>query len=1083
MKKWRYLLVVLLVCVIGGLAHVKVVMAEEDIPESYEYTEEMFREQYPDGKIIPVTTYQEFLDAFGGKTGNDHVYIKVMNDLENPTDSGPKYLPEIEPLGKDKDYRKVVVDGNLGNGKNVRINAKAGAIQFRIHSNEWSDIVVQNVDIYSQNRSGFISQHYNSNDSQKLKMTYHNVDYYGDQALRADKSDVFFSGEINVYGLQNYLYDEKSYKTNQKDGNFQVSNVTIAKKTKMHVYNELDGVLQIVRSNSTVTVGEAADVLFDVSDHPDSLAKDGVNYINQHVKDKGVEQPPILAFSLFKNVGDLQDNPIQQSKLYLKDNSQLKLKSDTIRQYAAIYMNGNDNLIDVGQNANLIIEHESDIGSGSNKYAKGRIVNINGKNSGVNVQENGHFDIKATKRKGNTASVFYGGDNTRLTVEPKGNFSISSDANGTAAKGDTENSLITLGKNSTFNFNDANSVDLQYTDSQYSENLNLINMTTGSFDVNVQRVKAWARGEDIENEGTDNFKEYSPMFEMKIPYKKNVVQNKDIIAASTQKATIENFKKEFNTTGGVGGFQRLKFEYIEDVSVDVTSQPTDNTSDNQSKVIDAVATPGAHLRVKTTPVEGSTLLPEWKTEWNTIPSPVESTGDAQFEKMTDDYTMIVPSDGKVSLKLKEGTFNAGTKVELYVFREGKTATQEITVLDTTPPSGDKKIVNSWKGSNIPEPNRFVQHPTDTNPVPQEFQYQYVTDVNEEMMNEPGKHDVIVKLSDNAGNSTEINSELYIYDEPHQLYAKDISVNQQDFKKALEKNKLEDWLIKTSEAGAYSIDPNTNDFVDLTNKITVKDKGKLTEKVEEGTYPVELAVANPSMTKTINVVIHNKEVTMQVKQVYKGSDKPIYSNLKEKQTVKNDINQKQLIGESLSDVINKLVSDKKLALNYDGYDDMSQKDYKVLVDGKEVKTTQVPDKSFELVFEYQGKMTFNSTSNVDFGDMRVNDYKKRLPKAESKIQVINTLPDKTWQLKASLPQGIQHNHSKKAFKGLMTYADDAGKETEINQSGTLLSSSSVNPLLFEQDLKQSLSLKQGVGNLTGDYQGKIVWSLEDVPEAK
>jgi len=517
--------------------------------------------------------------------------------------------------------------------------------------------------------------------------------------------------------------------------------------------------------------------------------------------------------------------------------------------------------------------------------------------------------------------------------------------------------------------------------------------------------------------------------------------------------------------------------------VDVTSQPTDNTSDNQSKVIDAVATPGAHLRVKTTPAEGSTLPPEWKTEWNTIPSPVESTGDAQFEKMTDDYTMIVPSDGKVSLKLKEGTFNAGTKVELYVFREGKTATQEITVLDTTPPSGDKKIVNSWKGSDIPEPNRFVQHPTDTNPVPQEFQYQYVTDVNEEMMNEPGKHDVIVKLSDNAGNSTEIHSELYIYDEPHKLYAKDISVNQQDFKKALEENKLEDWLIKTSEAGAYSIDPNTNDFVDLTKKITVKDKGKLTEKVEEGTYPVELAVANPSMTKTINVVIHNKEVTMQVKQVYKGSDKPIYSNLKEKQTVKNDINQKQLIGESLTDVISKLVSDNKLTLNYDGYDEVSQKDYKVLVDGKEVKTTQVPDKSFELVFEYQGKMIFNSASNVDFGDMRINDYKKRLPKAESKIQVINTLPDKTWQLKASLPQGIQHNHSKKAFKGLMTYSDDAGKETEINQSGTLLSSSSTNPLLFEQDLKNVLSLKQGVGNLTGDYQGEIVWSLEDVPEVK
>ena len=883
--------------------------------------------------------------------------------------------------------------------------------------------------------------------------------------MRSDNQDVFFSGNIRTDVVTEYTFDGLKHTPNPGQGNMQSSNVTFAKNSTFIATSEQDGNLQVL-SSGTVRLGEGADVLLDTSDDsPYDFTP--IDYNN--------EQAPSLH--------------VQQGSVVLEKNAKLTINSGPTRKKTAIFLEQSGSKIELKEGSELSVNL---VGNDTNGVFPG----INGtrpiqlsNNTSLTVGTDAIFSISSTGTKGGQSPIMSVGLNAKFMVSRKGSFIVETDGTGNKA-------ILDMGSNADFRFTDAQSVDIKFLNSNVHTNSRLINMTDpGNFIVDVQKVNTWTKGANIVDEDVPNFKSYAPMFGMRIPYNGPNVQrtSSKFTAASTTKNTVDEFKANFNTYTGnsSAGYQRLQYEFIPDVDLTIDTVATDVSTDQSSTTVSGTATPGSYLRLSTTPIAGSGRPTEIDPKNNGIKSPVEltSSDNPVFGKMLDNFTLIVPASGKYTYTLPSGNFNAGTEIEVYGFKDGKEKSVYQTVLDETPPIGESNEYLEVEGGPVPLPSVFVKNPTDTHPLPQNFTYEYKTDINDvaAMMSVVGTHEVEVYVIDNAGKKGVVKSNLIIFesDKRNVLEASDISITQNELKQI---TNLEEYILTESKAEAYKIVNNRKE--DFTNKIKVTDYGGLSTSTKKGVFDVTLEVPNEPLSKKIKFTVIPSEVEMTLKQVYKGTDDVIYSDLKNKTPITN-YKENVTIGDSISELVDQLITDKKLVVNHDGFVDIDKSKFIIKVDGKKRELTEIPDDPFDLIFEYEGQMFFESVPDLKFGQINTTKDQSvhKLPdKEKADVEIVNTLQHKNWELKVSLPKGIKKGGKPtgEEYLGELIYYGADNSKTPIGIGGTkLLTQDNPNELFSELDMKGKdnvgMRLTQKIGNSAGNYQGDLLWSLDDVPE--
>lgn len=422
----------------------------------------------------------------------------------------------------------------------------------------------------------------------------------------------------------------------------------------------------------------------------------------------------------------------------------------------------------------------------------------------------------------------------------------------------------------------------------------------------------------------------------------------------------------------------------------------------------------------------------------------------------------------------------------------------VKILDTLAPKAQPKLIkvaqNNLAGLQDPKAG-LLSYSDETTPKNQ-LEVSFVTPVAErtQFVQTLGVHEVEIKVADATGNETIVTAPVLVYPPGETItdgyvFGKDFTIDYNTWVNATEAERI-DFILDEDYGDVKGYAINGDTITDVTNDpvrmvITIPTAAWAPNQTYEMTARVN------SYTKKIRVTLVPSAVTMTVKQVYAGTDIPIYSNLATKQTVNNTTTYQEEIGDNLTNILTELMNDGDLQLNYEGYDTIQLSDYKVFRNGQEVipKPTVVPNENFTIVFEYQGQLKFKDTApDLDFGAVTITDQQTETPlssSSDTEVSVINTLQNQTWKLNVSLPYGITTTdpNNQRTFLGEIFYKNQAGTEIVIGSTATVIESQNTDDLLNTINLRGDtfgMFLRQNAGNLQGNYEGELLWTLEDSP---
>ncbi|MGX6962081.1 WxL domain-containing protein [Vagococcus xieshaowenii] len=530
----------------------------------------------------------------------------------------------------------------------------------------------------------------------------------------------------------------------------------------------------------------------------------------------------------------------------ISDNSQLLLNMESTGT-------GTNPIINLGSRAKFDIDSGSTVEVNANGYQRNILKMGNGLSATnmtmFHVGENATLNINATGRKNTDANsdVVSVGNYSSFIVDRLGNFILSANK---------ARYIFNVGLNSKFQFSDANRVSFGFTENPNNSVSALIFMSgsAGTFNIDVQHVKAWSRSNEALNPDAPDFS-WNPMFGMVIPYSSAVVTNSKIQGESMTQEIAQNFKDNFNT-GTSTGFQRLVFEFIPDVEVTIDNELMDTPENPNAMTVKGSTNAGAYVRLSDEVTSGG--YSSFPTENNTIESPIE---------LDENYTVKADENGKFSFEVAKelAPFVAGNKVKAYSFLNGKSATDEKTVMDKTAPTG--KIYSQYllENSAVPEPEKFVRELKDSNPNTT-VSLSYTLETEQALPNyltKEGVYDIYLTAVDTAGNIAEFSSKLYVITKTEGISAKDITWTTKEVE-GWTSEEFKQQIITSIQADAYKI--LDGDYHDLTDKIIYDTSGVIPEF---GVYKVMLSVSEADsgvvgglstiVTLTINSVGPTKPV--------------------------------------------------------------------------------------------------------------------------------------------------------------------------------------------------------------------------------
>lgn len=805
-----------------------------DILPSYAVSGEVDVTQYSGNQVMDIASDADFKAALLDK---NVVVFNIVADFKFSRNG--TYSSGAANWNPTTGNRTIVVEGN-----NHTLDFQNTS--FWLAYGTWN-VTIQNLNAYFENYYGFMTTNNNSNEKNSL-VTYHNLETHGSQLVCAKLTPTRFSGKVSTELIPSY--------TSPIDGATQTTQYSGQQNMEVGATTVLAG------ADVTIIAGPVG-----------SLELSGQ-----------MEVEPNAKISIDNNAaptnttGELaQTVRISSGGLHLQEQAYMEI--NTKRTYSALAISATGAFVTIDRKAQL------DIVSTGNASGDGANYNTIYLSTGakLSVGAEGILNVNDTGKATGTGSTIYAGNGAVFTVAKKGIFSVKAD--GTGSK-----SLIRMGSSSQFQFSDAQQVDMSFQGTPaVASSLIEIAGSAGYFDVDVQRVKQWNRGNET---GTPD-KDWTPMFGMRIPYSSRVVTNSGIIARSTTAATRSDFINYYNsgaTKGTVPGAQRLLFEYIPDVTVSIDSIANDLITDVGSNTVNGVTNPEAYVRITYTPPTGGKPI----TIEQNVASPVEATSGEALDEQTSPFTVQAPSVANAngatySYTLPNGQrFEAGGIINVYSFKEGKSDVATQVVLDKTPPAGDSVDFHAVVNDAVPGAERFVKNPTDTNPVTPTFGYEYAEENSAadiaEMLKKQGEYDIYVYLLDNAvdadgnpaPNKTKIKSKLIVHDTSVAIDGSDITFKTSEIN-SLTNDQLSQLVLTNSNATASNIVDGT--AIDMTGKLQISDMGGLTPTATEGFYTVTLTVKAADsglatdVTKTIQVFVSDDStaISKDGKYALKGND--------------------------------------------------------------------------------------------------------------------------------------------------------------------------------------------------------------------
>lgn len=296
----------------------------------------------------------------------------------------------------------------------------------------------------------------------------------------------------------------------------------------------------------------------------------------------------------------------------------------------------------------------------------------------------------------------------------------------------------------------------------------------------------------------------------------------------------------------------LAQEFLDAIQMTLTTtELNDNIEHLNSVMIKGTTYPYAYIKIT-----GNTNLPA-----TSLPSP--------FKDEPANFTLQADENGNYTVNLEnDGHFIAGEKIVVVANRHGKQLSKNIIVKDQTIPTGKAKTVHNILKDAIPTPDKFVTDLNDSNPnnkkITVEYSIKNNSDKITEMLQKSGKYIVYVTIKDDASNSTEIQSELMVYDSNSLLESHNFQIDQEELI-SLSNEEMLDRFLKDSQTQAYLI-KETNK-IDLVNKLQLR--GLDSFKKEVGTYALSyfLAKEDSGLTKDLT-----SEFTVTITQP--GASKPV-----------------------------------------------------------------------------------------------------------------------------------------------------------------------------------------------------------------
>ncbi|MBM7689830.1 hypothetical protein BCR24_13140 [Enterococcus ureilyticus] len=970
------------------------------------------------------------------ETPDDPSISGTLNSISAGATSNANATANFRYLTRTGIARKLVIEGN-----NNTIDFRSLMIGFYNNTvtgtNGW-DITWQNLNAYHGNYYGFTSYVDLSADNQRLsKLTFHNLKDTGSELLHSPYAQVYMSGTVENNMTQYYT---SPFRTNWQinalgQANLEISNLTLMENAnfKSNTINSgniwlMNGGSLVLDKNSTMTVTTGP-------------SNDWGEAYGQNLY-------------------------VANGNVTLNEGATLNLNSPKGKtDWGSLDLYSANSKLTIGKKAVLNIKSD---GRSSGGTGDARSIISMGGGSSLIVDEEGALNIEATNMGNSETDIIYASGDATFKVNKKGTFNILSDSTNPAQ------SLIRFAtQGSTFQFADALRVNLQRTSVLNSGDSGLVRIggTLGKLDVDIQKVNIWNLGI---LDGLPN-RSWTPMYGMLINYSDI---NPTITKASSLTTANETSFKNPTTGFTTKNVQRVLYEYIPDVSVSILSKATDDITSTDSTTITGTTNPGAYVRLSDKPIVDSVgvLIDPAK---NSVKSPVTSSG--QDPLYTDNFTVQADASGNYSYTLPEGKhFSAGTTITAYSFLDGKTDTATQVVLDVTPPKGEPKEYHLGKGDARPDPSVFVQNPTDSNPVPQNFTYKYTAETLGEidtLVGTVGEHEVKVIIMDDAKNETVVTSKLIVHETTNGIDAQDITVETNTIKDMTEAQ-LKAQILSQSNVSAHKIVDGV--YTELTDNVQVTDLAGLSPSKTSGTYPVVLTVKAADsglatdITKVIQVTVKLSEQNVKV-QFVDESGVSLHENVTLKGSVGSTIDLTK--EKQVTDAITSVLADR----------------YLVETSGRPTNETAIPIGTEEstITYTFQGTLSiYSGPTEINFGSHEVSwkGTKDNNPSYDQPLVIWDNRKNlDNWKLSVklegelSMPDSPTH-----VLSGVLSYQTASDKKVLSTDAQDVLQAKhdasgqyDISTRTWGPD-KQGLRLDvpSGAVKLTGEYETTLIWRVEE-----
>ena len=513
--------------------------------------------------------------------------------------------------------------------------------------------------------------------------------------------------------------------------------------------------------------------------------------------------------------------------------------------------------------------------------------------------------------------------------------------------------------------------------------------------------------------------------------------------------------------------------------VTISSKATDDVTSISSTTVSGTADPGAYIRLSDTPVTDA-VATVFDPKDNTIVSPIP---DSENSDISSNYTIKADATGKYSYTLPSNKhFSAGTKIKVFAYLSGNRDSVYQTVIDATPPIGEGKDYHSVKGAAVPDPQSFVQNPTDSNPLKQDFTYAF-TEENpvstiEQMLATAGTYTVKVDLFDEAKNKTTITSMLIVHETGFQFNGEDLSIGT-DILPEMTSEEIEAYILKNSNASANKIADGL--IIDLTENIVVSDMGGLTSTSKAGTYVITLMVPKENVggledeKKQVTFTVINKFASLTISFV-------------------NEIGEEIIPAISMEELIGETVDLTKEQSILDSIDSILQQKYQINERPVDEKAVLINPNGTSVQYKFYGTLSIESAPNtVDFGTSNVGIFPIKVEKATYEAPFIvwdNRAQLKSWTLTATLQQPLTNKaDTTKILPGAIQFRKNSSvvESLEVNTAFAITThthSKSGSYDVSEQwqtgETGFQLEVPAGSVRKLGEYEATILWQLGDTP---